>query len=157
MLAHALQGFCIVKKENLLFLRNLCKAICNSHRKIFPAVVTMCYSSQLRDQLLHYWCHYSDVCMPIIVIEVSQADGGCERVQAGVIPVEECQPSLYVFSDSLSSELFPSIRRHMKICHIKFFKGLIWKGSPLFPSLGLSVLWKCGTQNQAAFSSTLEY
>lgn len=37
--------------------------------------------------------------MPIIVIEVNQADGGCERVQAGVIPVEECQPSLYVFSD----------------------------------------------------------
>lgn len=27
--------------------------------------------------------------------EVSQADGGCERVQGGVIPVEECQPSLY--------------------------------------------------------------
>lgn len=62
-----------------------------------------------------------------------------------------------LFSDSLSSELFPSVRRLMKTCHMKIFEGVIWKGSPFFPALGLNILQKCGTQNQTAFSSTLEY
>lgn len=133
----------------------------NSHRKIFPLVVTMCYSSQLRDQLLRYWCHCSDGCMPIIVIEISQAgEGGW--VWEGTGWCNSCggMPTLSIhfsWQTSLSSELFPSIRRLMKFCHMKFFKGLIWKGSPLFPALGLNVLWECGTQNQAAFSITVAY
>lgn len=152
--ACALHGLCSLIKKNLLktFLRYLCKEICNSHRKIFPVAVAMCYSSQLRDQLLCYWCHCSDVCMAIIVIEVSQADGGWMWEGTGWCNSCAGMPTLSILLPCRQF-VIRALPKHQE-AHANLPHDIFKRAHPY--SL-LNVLWKCSTQNQAAFSRTLEY